>query len=170
MIKVLFVCLGNICRSPLAEGVFKKMTSEAGLSDKILCDSAGTAGYHTGELPDRRTIKIARQHGIELDHLARKLKPQDLTEFDYILAMDKSNMEDILKLKSKTTETRAEIFLFRFFDDDQQNGDVPDPYYGNMEDFELVYKISLRCSEAFLRYLKERHHLQHYGYRTFDKS
>ena len=96
MINVLFVCLGNICRSPLAEGVFNSLIEARGLSNKIQCDSAGTGGWHVGELPDGRTIDVAQRHGIELSHRGRKFSREDFKLFDYIVAMDHDNLQDIM--------------------------------------------------------------------------
>ncbi|HVD99179.1 MAG TPA: low molecular weight protein-tyrosine-phosphatase [Cytophagaceae bacterium] len=151
MYKILFVCLGNICRSPLAEGVFKQYVSQKGLENNILCDSAGTAGYHIGSCPDTRSIQIARLYGIELDHFGRKLEPEDFNQFDVILAMDENNYKDILSLQKKS-DGDAKVFMFRDFDP-AGKGNVPDPYYGSMKDFDEVYQMCARTSENLLKYL-----------------
>ena len=91
MLRVLFVCYGNICRSPVAEGVFRQLVNEAGLDDQIECDSAGTASFHIGQLPDRRTRENALEHGLALTHHARRIGGEDLAQFDYIVAMDETN-------------------------------------------------------------------------------
>lgn len=152
MVKILFVCLGNICRSPLAEGVFAHHITQKGLQNNVLCDSAGTAGYHIGDCPDARSIKIARSYGIELQHLGRKLHVRDFEEFDYIMAMDENNYQDILALKRNNPEGKAKVFMFRDFDP-AGKGNVPDPYYGSMKDFEEVYQMCLRTSDSLLEYI-----------------
>lgn len=151
MIKILFVCLGNICRSPLAEGVFASYVSQKGYDAVLRCDSAGTAGYHIGSDPDHRSIKTARDYGIELCHKGRKLSLADFQEFDYILAMDQNNYRDIQDLGRKANG-KANVFLFRDFDPEGK-GDVPDPYYGGMPDFEEVYQMCYRTSENLLTYI-----------------
>jgi protein-tyrosine phosphatase len=145
MIRILFVCLGNICRSPLAEGVFKEYLKYNNLNNSILCDSAGTAGYHIGSKPDKRSIKIAEDHGIILEHLGRKLSGSDFDAFDFIVAMDQNNYRDIMNLK-KQVSGKAKVLMFRDFDPDGK-GDVPDPYHGTMDDFEMVYQMCLRTSK-----------------------
>lgn len=152
MIKILFVCLGNICRSPLAEGVFRNHINDKLLNNSVLCDSAGTAGYHIGALPDKRSIKIAADHGIELEHRGKKLSKEDFDHFDYIIAMDKTNYEDIIQLKNNRI-TKAKVLLFRDFDPIEK-GNVPDPYYGTLNDFEEVYQICERTSDSLLNYTR----------------
>ncbi len=151
MVKILFVCLGNICRSPLAEGVFAGYIAQKGLSDRFSCDSAGTAGYHIGACPDDRSVKVARSYGIHLNHFGKKLSAPDFEEFDVILAMDENNLKDINELKRKVNG-KASVLMFRDFDPEGK-GDVPDPYYGTMDDFEEVYQICRRTSENLLQYL-----------------
>jgi protein-tyrosine phosphatase len=157
MIRVLFVCYGNICRSPVAEGVFRTLVADAGLSDQIECDSAGTASFHLGQLPDRRTRENALEHGLTLTHRARRLLGEDLAQFTYFVAMDETNLEAIEKLNYRSTglHTADTIFLLREFDpqvNDQPN--VPDPYYEGPEVFEEVYQITLRCCQQLLVYIK----------------
>lgn len=148
--RILFVCLGNICRSPAAEGAFRHLVEARGLQNSFEIDSCGTAGYHTGELPDPRTRKAAREAGLDLVHRARKLRRQDLEHFDLILAMDRSNYSDIVSL-AKTPEMRQKVRLFRDFDPEVSEGsEVPDPYYGNASDFQMVQEICLRTSAALL--------------------
>jgi len=158
MLRILFVCLGNICRSPLAEGHFKKLTEDNHLTDKFYSDSAGTASYHIGSLADKRTRANASGHGLELIHKARQFMTGDLHQFDYILAMDKSNLEDInyLKETGKVTPT-AKIFLMRHFDPQAKNADVPDPYLGGPEGFEDVYRILERSTDNFMSFLRKKH-------------
>ncbi|MBC3785006.1 low molecular weight protein-tyrosine-phosphatase [Spirosoma utsteinense] len=160
MINVLFVCYGNICRSPVAEGIFRELVAEAGLSEQVQCDSAGTASYHIGQLPDRRTRENAIEHGLVLTHRARRMIGEDLALFDYFVAMDEMNLEAIEKLNYRSTglHTNDTIFLLREFDpatSDQPN--VPDPYYEGPEVFDEVYQITARCCRQLLEFLiKER--------------
>lgn len=162
MISVLFVCLGNICRSPVAEGVFRTLVEEHGLSNQISCDSAGTSSYHIGDLPDRRTRENALEHGLTLTHRARRMTGEDLAQFDYLVAMDESNFESIQQLSHRSLGLWSDknTFLLREFDpvvDNEPN--VPDPYYEDAEVFEQVFQISHRCCLQLLGYLIERHEL-----------
>ncbi|RIV22581.1 low molecular weight phosphotyrosine protein phosphatase [Fibrisoma montanum] len=162
MVSVLFVCYGNICRSPIAEGIFRALVVEQGLSEEIQCDSAGTASYHIGELPDRRTRENALEHGLTLTHRARRITGEDLAQFDYFVAMDEANFEAIEKLSHRSVGLHPDdtIFLLREFDpavNDQPN--VPDPYYEGPEVFEEVYQIVLRCCRQLLAYLAQQHNL-----------
>ncbi len=150
--RVLFVCLGNICRSPLAEGLFAEAVAECGLSPQFTIDSAGTAGYHIGELADKRTRANAASHGLELTHRARQFRASDFHDFDLILAMDKSNLQNISRMKPPTATAKA--MLLRDFDSVQShNGEVPDPYYGTSDDFEEVYQIARRATRLLLEHL-----------------
>ncbi len=135
--KILMVCLGNICRSPLAEGILKHKIREKGLDWYV--DSAGTGGWHAGELPDRRSIKVAQKFGIDItDQRARQFKTADLDNFDVILAMDGANLKD-LKYYAKHPEHKEKIQLIMNFARPQSNEEVPDPYYDNR--FQLVYDL-----------------------------
>ncbi len=155
-IKVLFVCLGNICRSPLAEAVFSDKVGRAGLKESMLIDSCGTGGYHIGHLPDPRSMAVASDHNIPMDHRARQLTKADLTDFDYVIGMDDENMYNIGKLSSSPT---AEIFKMRKFDSEGEDEDVPDPYYGGDEGFESVYQMLDRSSDGLLAYIRNKHGL-----------
>lgn len=137
-IKVLFVCLGNICRSPMAEGIFKAQVEKAGLSDKIEIDSAGTSAYHIGELADPRMRETALQHGITLTHKARQVKADDLLEFDYVIAMDPINLSDLQRL---APNPKAKVKLMRSFGKNADNLAIPDPYYGGNDGFEEVFEL-----------------------------
>jgi protein-tyrosine phosphatase len=156
-VRILFVCLGNICRSPLAEGVFRHLVREAGLEDRFEIDSAGTGSWHVGEPPDPRTGKTAASHGVKLDGRARQLTAGDLERYDLVLAMDRDNLHDILYLDPKGSGSEH-VRLFREFDPDPGDLQVPDPYYGGPEGFEAVYRIVERTSQALLASL-----VAHYG-------
>lgn len=159
MIKVLFVCLGNICRSPLAQGILEKKIKEKGLSDKIQVDSSGTSKYHIGEPPDSRTLANAKENDLILDHQARQFGKKDFRDFDYILAMDAANLENIQKL-DQTKEFEDKVMLMRVFDDQAKNADVPDPYFGGEEGFQNVYDILERSVSNFLDWLIKKHDLK----------
>ncbi len=158
-LNVLFVCLGNICRSPMAEGIFAHLVHEAGLGDYIACDSAGTSDYHLGELPDPRMRQTARRYGLTLTHRARQLRAADFAAFDYILAMDESNWKDITGHPGYRPEHARKVSLLRLHDDDTRDLNVPDPYYGGPEGFERVYGMLHRTGGRFLQFLVEKHHL-----------
>jgi protein-tyrosine phosphatase len=138
-VSVLFVCLGNICRSPLAEGVLRKAADEARLSERLNVDSAGTGGWHEGDPPDRRSIAIAAQNGIDLRPLrARQIRTRDFSDFDLILGMDQSNVANLLRIAPETARTRVHLFASLTLG---ETWDVPDPYYGGASDFERVYHM-----------------------------
>jgi protein-tyrosine phosphatase len=155
MIKVLFVCLGNICRSPMAEGVFKAIVSEYGLSGEIEADSAGTSAFHIGANPDRRMCQTAEAY-----HKARQFTKTDFEEFDHILPMDNKNLKDILALAGGKQEYEAKVKLMREFDLERDNLDVPDPYYGGMQGFEDVYVMLERSSRNLLEFIADKHGLK----------
>ena len=157
MIKVLFVCLGNICRSPLAEAVFNDLVAKKKLSDKISSDSAGTAAYHIGEDPDERSVQVARKHNVPINHKGRQLIHQDLVEFDYIIAMDRQNLSGILV---KGGVYKENVFLMRDFDELDRGGEVPDPYYGGIDGFDEVYDILLRSCDNWLDFIIKKHTLK----------
>ena len=149
VVKVLFVCTGNICRSPTAEGVFDKLVKEAGLADDVHVESAGTTAYHVGEPPDRRSQAAARQRGIDLSQQrARQVNEADLQTFDYILAMDEGHLNDLDCMAGTPPGTR----LLRFLDfaPDRPEQDVPDPYYGGPDGFENVLDMIEAASQGLL--------------------
>lgn len=156
MIKVLFVCLGNICRSPLAQGIFENLTQHE--TDSFFCDSAGTSTYHIGELPDDRMVALAQKHHFLLTHRARQLQKDDFEKFDYIIAMDKVNYQNILSLKNRVSNaSEPKIMLMRSFDTSKDQIEVPDPYYGTSQDFEKVFDMLFRSTESFLSFLRNEH-------------
>ena len=156
MIKIIFVCLGNICRSPLAEAICNQKIKDLGWEDKMTCDSAGTANYHVGDDPDPRSIKVAADHGIPMSHKGQQFTHRLAKEFDYWLAMDRSNLRNmIIELDGKPEN----LLLMRDFDHENRGQDVPDPYYGGQDGFEDVYQILDRSIDGFLDFLKKKHDL-----------
>ncbi|MEQ1586661.1 MAG: low molecular weight protein-tyrosine-phosphatase [Cyclobacteriaceae bacterium] len=154
--KVLFVCLGNICRSPLAAAVFNHKIKEHKLNSLFQADSCGTGDYYIGGPPDYRTISTAQKNGVTISHKARQLSEVDLIEFDHIFAMDKSTEFNILRLPS-ASEYHNKIRLMREYDP-RGRGDVPDPYHGTEADFQKVFEILDRSIEQFILELKSTHH------------
>jgi protein-tyrosine phosphatase len=153
-VEVCFVCLGNICRSPLAQGVFQALVKEEGLQDRIIISSAGVSGWHVGNPPDARMQQTARYHGIHLNSLARQFQSSDFKQMDLVLAMDHSNLS-ALKQMSAEPELQDKLFLFRSFDPKHNNDlEVPDPYYGGGKGFETVYQIVYRTCPKVLDHLK----------------
>lgn len=146
--RVLFVCLGNICRSPLAEGVFRHLVQERGLGDRFRVDSAGTAGYHAGEPPDPRSTEAAERHGVRLTGAARKVARRDVDEPGVVVAMDQSNRRALERLRGRAGQ--AEIVMMREYDPVDAGADVPDPYYGAPDGFEEVYQILARSCRGLL--------------------
>jgi protein-tyrosine phosphatase len=158
-LKVLFVCLGNICRSPLAEGVFRHQVEAAGLADRFSIDSAGTSSYHIGDPPDERTRRVARARGVELTSAARQIQRSDLHDFDYVLVMDAENLASVQRL-AKGTQTGAQVRLLREFDTKAEHDlNVPDPYYGGPRGFENVHDIVERSCAALLEHIRSEHSL-----------
>lgn len=147
--KLLFVCLGNICRSPSAENIMNHLIQQRGLSDQIVCDSAGTSSYHIGSPPDRRMSAAASKRGITLTGQARQFHPEDFEKFDLILAMDKENYRDILTLDLKGQYT-DKVKLMCDFCRHHSDQEVPDPYYGGTEGFNYVIDLLLDACEGLL--------------------
>jgi protein-tyrosine phosphatase len=155
MIRVLFVCMGNICRSPMAEAVFQHKVKEAGLENEILIDSAGTIGYHAGERAHGGTRKILETYGINYTGCARQLARQDYTEFDYILAMDRDNLDDIRSRKPQGADPVIKLFLD--YADNPHVDEVPDPYYTG--GFQEVYDLVDNGASGLLKAIRTEHAL-----------
>lgn len=186
-LRVLFVCLGNICRSPMAEAIFNDKIAKKGLSHLFEADSAGTANYHTGKPADKRTIDTVERMGIKITHTARQVTTPDLSRYEYILAMDAENMEMLNALAEADKVLGGHIYLMRDFEPGAQphnttnenqpytnvdpltdntrdeltpNLSVPDPYYGGDEGFQEVFHILERSIENFIDFVSRKHKLQ----------
>lgn len=148
MTAILFVCLGNICRSPLAEGVFRHRAQAAGVAHRFEIDSAGCGGWHAGEPPDRRSIAVAARYGTPIDdQCARQVKPADFDRFDLILGLDRDNVRHLKAMQPAGSSARVALYLEEALGEVR---DVPDPYYGDSRDFEAVYRLCERASDALL--------------------
>ena len=155
-VSVLFVCMGNICRSPTAEGVFRSVVEREGLGDVIHIDSAGTHAYHVGEGPDRRSQQAALKRGIDLSaQRARRARKQDFARFDYLLAMDRDNLQGLLAIAPPGDEEKARLFLT--FAPSLTTAEVPDPYYGSGDGFETVLDLIEAASEGLLAHIRQHH-------------
>ena len=158
-IRIQFVCLGNICRSPLAEAVFRDKVEQAGLASHFEIASSGTGDYHVGDCADRRMQETATAHGVSLDdHSASQFGTDDLADYDHIFVMDKSNLHDVLYLDEEEAHN-GKVRLFREFDPEPGDFQVPDPYYGGQDGFENVYQIVERTAEQLLDRLIEEYEL-----------
>ena len=156
MVKVLFVCMGNICRSPTAEGVFRHVVEEAGLSHLIEIDSAGTHAYHIGEPPDRRSQATALRRGFDLSsQQARKVVEQDFEEYTYVLAMDRDNYANLSAICSPDLSHKIKLFLEH--GQDMPETEVPDPYYGGANGFEHVLDLIEDASRGLLLHIRQHH-------------
>ncbi|MBB4862455.1 protein-tyrosine phosphatase [Pseudomonas nitritireducens] len=152
--KVLFVCLGNICRSPTAEGVFRHKVREAGLEERIEIDSAGTGDWHIGKAPDARTRAAALRRGYDLSSLrARQVSVADFSRYDLVLAMDHANLRDLKSLRGSSGKAELDLFLRRY---DLEVDEVPDPYYGGEDGFEQVLDLVERGCDGLLTEVKGR--------------
>jgi protein-tyrosine phosphatase len=151
-LRVLFVCSGNICRSPLAEAIFRQLAVEAGLGKRFEIDSAGTHGYHLGELADLRTRKVARRHGVQVTSRSRPVVDDDFQRFDLIVALDRGHRRELLARGGPEHEPK--IRLLREFDPAADDPDVPDPYYGEDRGFERVHAIVENACRGLLQTLR----------------
>ena len=158
-LRICFVCLGNICRSPTAEAAMRQLVEAEGLASVIHLDSAGTGAWHVGEPPDRRARQAGRRRGVELAGRARQFQAHDFDEFDYVIAMDRNNHRHLIELAP--TEVHGEkVVLFRDFDlDGPRDADVPDPYYGGDDGFDDVLDICEAAARGLLTHLRENHSL-----------
>ena len=159
MIRLCFVCLGNICRSPTAEGVMQDLVEKAGLSHAIELDSAGTGAYHVGEKADGRSRSTAQARGIRLTSISRQFVANDFDAFDYVLAMDPDNFENLEAIASGDAALER-LFLFRSFDPKSEEGAaVPDPYYGGPGGFDEVFDICEAACRGLLDHIRDEHGL-----------
>jgi protein-tyrosine phosphatase len=172
LVRISFVCSGNICRSPTAEAVMRRLVREAGLEDKVHIDSAGTGAWHVGEQRDRRSREVAERRGAPLSGRARQFTARDFARFDYVLAMDGDNLADLCDL-APDAEARAKVRLLRSFDpavagrdpdraggggrDAGADADVPDPYYGGPDGFERVFDICTAACRSLLAEIRRAH-------------
>ena len=155
MVKVLFVCMGNICRSPTAEGVFRHKVKTSGLEEMITIDSAGTHAYHVGNPPDPRAQSAAIKRDIDLsEQRARRVTADDFSEFDYVVAMDESNRCDLASICPPGYEERIHMFLDFA---DCEESEVPDPYYGQGRGFEIVLNLVEDAAEGLLEHIRQKH-------------
>jgi len=152
-VKILMVCLGNICRSPLAEGLLASKLPK----DKFMVDSAGTGNYHIGKQPDSRSIEIAKKKGLDISsQKGRQFSSKDFEEFDYIFTMDNSNFNDVIKLaKNEAQKEKVDLILNQLFPGD--NVDVPDPFYGLQNGFDMVYEMLDETCDILAKKLIEKH-------------
>jgi protein-tyrosine phosphatase len=151
-VRILFLCMGNICRSPTAEGVFRSLAAELAPELDLQADSAGTHGYHLGHAPDTRSQQVARARGVDLSALrARQLTHADFDAFDLILAMDQENLQFALGMAP--ARRRARVRLLLDFAPGQPLREVPDPYYGGLQDFELVFDLATQAARGLLQSL-----------------
>lgn len=155
MLHVLFICLGNICRSPTGEGVFQALIEGEGLSDRISTDSAGTAGYHAGQPPDPRSQVAASRRGINLStQRARQVRLEDFQRFDYLMAMDQDNYNNLMHICPPGLEHKIHLMLD--FSEGHEGQDVPDPYYGD-DGFEIVLNLIETASKGLLNDIRDKH-------------
>lgn len=159
--RVLFVCLGNICRSPAAQGVMQRLVNERNLEEFYEIDSAGTYGGHSGQMPDRRMRVHARQRGYELTHRARQVTPDDLEHFDVIVGMDAANVDDLQSMAYSTGQMRKVVNMGNYIRFNRHYDHVPDPYYEGSEGFELVLDLLEDACECLLQELESERMIIH---------
>lgn len=152
--KLLFVCLGNICRSPSAEAVVHAKLRKCKLDESVEVDSAGTSGYHEGEMADGRMMTHAKKRGYELTSISRQIRPKDFEEFGMIIAMDASNFQNLMSM-AKNPSQKNKISMMTDFSEKYDGEDVPDPYYGGSMGFEKVLDILEDCAEGLIEEIKE---------------
>lgn len=150
--RILFVCSGNICRSPLAEAIFKSLAREAGLDSRFVVDSAGTHGFHEGDQADPRTRWVGRKHGLDVDSIARPVVDEDFDRFDLIIAMDRGHRRELMARAG--AGRAAAIRLMREFDPSSRDHDVADPYYGGEDGFETMYSVLVPACRGLLDALR----------------
>jgi protein-tyrosine phosphatase len=151
--KLLFVCLGNICRSPLAEALMKYHVQNLELSDSFFIDSCGTGNWHQGESPDKRTLDNALKNSLDITHKARQIKSEDIAAFDYIFVMDQHNLTSVL---STYPQAKDKLFLVSHFSKLHPNAIIPDPYYGEEEDFQMVFDLLNSITKELAIYFKHQ--------------
>lgn len=153
-VKVLFVCMGNICRSPTAEAVFRHLVEQNGLAEQILIDSAGTHDYHIGEPPDARTQRAAKRRGYDMNMLrGRQVEAEDFYRFDYVLAMDEANLDILKRLRPRDAQSHLGLFLE--FAEHYREREVPDPYFGGAGGFEHVLDLVEDGAAGLLKHLRQ---------------
>lgn len=158
MIRICFVCLGNICRSPTAEGIMQHLVAQYDLGHAIALDSAGTSAWHEGEKADARSREVASQRGVPLTSRSRQFKAKDFSNFEYVVAMDQSNLKNLSAMAGP--DDASKLVMLRAFDPRSPEGpDVPDPYYGGPSGFDDVYDICQAACEGFLAHLQRHHEL-----------
>jgi protein-tyrosine phosphatase len=157
VVRICFVCLGNICRSPTAEAVMRHLVAQEGLAKRIAIESAGTGDWHVGDPPDRRARAVGAARGIPLSGAARQFTPADFARYDHVIAMDRSNRDDLVRMAPGPAE-RAKVRLLRSFDPSAPpDADVPDPYYGGPRGFDDVFDICERACRGLLEHLRREH-------------
>jgi protein-tyrosine phosphatase len=158
VIQVLFVCLGNICRSPMAEGIFQALLQAQKLHTVMGCDSAGTANYHPGMAPDHRTLKVLKSRGIHTAHRARQVLHTDFQTFDFIVAMDDSNHQHLQRMFHSANNPSSQMVRMIDFispaDNPRAHREIPDPYYGDLNDFEEVFALLSPGCQALLNHIQ----------------
>ncbi len=157
--RILFVCLGNICRSPAAEGIMEKIVKKNGLEDVIEVDSAGTSGWHEGDLPDERMRDHGERRGYNFSSRARKFRKSDFEEFDYIIVMDDNNYRNVKSLASNENHVAKIKHMADFLLQNKDHDYIPDPYYGGSSGFELVLDLLEDACEGLLQSIKKKYSL-----------